>query len=100
MTRSLMICTTQPNIIRVIKSRRLRWAGYVARMGNRTGANRVLVGRPEGKKPFGRPRRRGEGIIKLDLQGVGWGGMDWIDLAESRDRRRALVNVVMNMWVP
>jgi len=92
-----MICTAQPSIIRVIKLIRMSWAGYVARMGDRTGANRILVGRPEGKRPFGRPRRRWEGNIKMDLQDMGWGGMDWIDLAESRDRRRALVNAVMNM---
>jgi hypothetical protein len=69
-------------------------------MGNRTGANRVLVQRPEGKRPSGRPRHRWEGNIKIELQDVGWGGMDWIDLAESRERRRALVDAVMNMWVP
>jgi hypothetical protein len=67
-------------------------------MSDRTGANRVLVGRPEGKRPFGRPRPRWECNIKMDLQDVRWGGMDWIDLTESR--RRARVNAVMNMWVP
>jgi len=75
----------------------MRWARYVARMGDRTGANRVLVGRPGGKRSFGRPSHRWEGNIKVDLQDVGWGGMDWIDLAESWDRRRAFVNAVMNM---
>jgi hypothetical protein len=69
-------------------------------MGGRTGANRLLVGRREGKRPFGTPRCGWESNIKIDLQEVGWGGMDWIDLAESRDRRRALVNAAMNMWVP
>ena len=97
MMRSLMICATQPNIIRMIKLIRMRWAGRVARMGDRTDANRILVGRPEGMRTFGRPRRRWEGNIKIDLQDVGWGGMDWTDLAESRDRRLTFVNAVMNM---
>jgi hypothetical protein len=65
---------TSPNIIRVIKSRRMRWAGHVARMGEVRGAYRVLVGRPEARRPLGRPRRRWENNIKMDLQEVGWGG--------------------------
>jgi hypothetical protein len=65
-----------PNIIRVMKSRRLRWAGHVARMGERRGAYRALVGQPEGRKPLGRPRRRWEDNIKMDLREVGWRGMD------------------------
>jgi len=81
----------------MIKLIRMRWAGRVARMGDRTDANRILVGRPEGMRTFGRPRRRWEGNIKIDLQDVGWGGMDWTDLAESRDRRLTFVNAVMNM---
>jgi hypothetical protein len=64
---------SSPNIIRVIKSRRLRWAGYVARMGERRGANRALVGKPEGRRPLGRPRRKWEDNIKMDLREVGWG---------------------------
>jgi hypothetical protein len=75
-----------PNIIRVIKSRRMRWAGYVTRMGEGRGAYRILVGRPEGMRPLGRPRHRWEDNIKMDLQEVGWGGMDWIDMAQDRDR--------------
>ena len=71
MTRSLMICTTQPNIIRAIKLRRMRWARYVGRTGDKTGGKRVLVVRPEGKRPFGRPRRRLESNIKMDLKD-GW----------------------------
>ena len=61
---------------------------------------RVLVGKPEGKRPLGRPRRRWEDNIKMDLEEVGCGGMDWIDVVQDRDRWRALVNVVMNLWVP
>jgi hypothetical protein len=86
--------------IRVIKSRRLRWAGHVARMGERIGAYSALVGKPEGRRPLGRPRRRWEDNIKMDLREVGWGGIDWINLAEDRDRWRALVNAVMNLRVP
>jgi hypothetical protein len=90
-----------PNIIRVIKSRRMRWAGHVARMGEERGAYRILVGRPEGRRPRGRPRRRWEDKIKMDLREVGWGGgMNWIELAQDRDRWRALVNAIMNLQVP
>jgi hypothetical protein len=77
---------SSPNIIRMIKSRRMRWAGHVVRMGEMRNAYRILVGKPEGKRPLGRPRRRWVGNIKMDLGDVGWGGMDWIDLAEERDR--------------
>ena len=91
---------TSPGIDRVIKSRRMRWAGQVARMGERRGVCRVLVGRSEGKRPLGRPRRRWEENIKLDLQELGYGGMDWIELAQDRDGWRVLVNAVMNLRVP
>ena len=84
-----------PNIVEVIKSRRMRWAGHMAHMGEGRGVYRVLVGKPEGKRPLGRPRRRWEDNIKMDLQEVGREGMDWIELAQDRDRWRALVNAVM-----
>jgi hypothetical protein len=78
----------------------MRWAGHVAFMGQRRGAYRVLVGKPEGEKPLGRPRHRWEDNIKMGLQETGGGGMVWIDLAEDRERWQALVNVVMNLRVP
>ena len=86
------------NTIRGIKSRRIRWAGRVARMGERRGVYRVLVGKLEGT--LERPRRRWEDNIKMDLQEVGRGGMDWVDLAQDRDRWRALVHSIMNFRVP
>ena len=89
-----------PNIVRVIKSRRLRWAVHVAVMGERRGVYRVLVGKPEGKRPLVKPRRRWEDNIKLDLRETGCGNMEWIDLAEDRDRWQTFVNVVMNFRVP
>jgi len=88
-----------PNVVRVIKSRRMRWAGHVARMGEGRGVHRVLVGKLEGKRPLGRPRCRWEDNIKMDLWEVGGGG-DWMELAQDRDRWRALVNMVINFRVP
>jgi hypothetical protein len=82
---------SSPSIIRVTKSRRLRWAGHVARMGERRGAYRALVGKPEGRRPLGRPWRRWEDDIEMDLREVGWRDVDWIDLAQDRDMWRALV---------
>jgi hypothetical protein len=88
------------NIIRTIKSRRMRWAGHVAGMGEKRNARRILVGKSEGRRPLGRPRRRWVENIKMDLRVIGWDGMDWVDLAQDRDQWRALVNTVMNLRVP
>ena len=88
-----------PNIVRLVKSRRMRWAGHVARMGEGRGVHRVLVGKPEGKRPLGRPRCRGEDNIKIVLQEVGGGCGDWMELAQDRDRWRALVSTMMNLRV-
>ena len=89
-----------PNIVRVVKSRRMRWAGHVARVGEGRGVHRVLVGKREGKRPLGRPRRRWESNIKMDLQEVGGSCGDWMELAQGRDMWRALVNTVRNFQVP
>jgi len=89
-----------PNIVRVIKWRRMRWTGHMARLGEERGVYRVLVGKPEGRRPLGRPRRRWVHNIRMDLQEVGYGYMDWTGLAQDRDRWRTLVSVVMNLRVP
>ena len=89
-----------PNIVRVVKSRRIRWAGHVARMGEGRGVYRVLVGKPEGKRPLGRPRRRWEDDIKMDLQEVGGSCGDWMELARDMDRWRVLVGTVRNLRFP
>jgi hypothetical protein len=91
---------SSPSIIRIIKSRRMRWAGHVARMGEKRNVCRLLVGKPEGKRPLGRPRRRWIDNIKMGLLEIGLNVEDWIGLAEDRYRWRALVNAVMNLWVP
>jgi hypothetical protein len=88
------------SIIRIIKSRRMRWAGHVTRMGERRNAYRLLVGNPEGKRPLGRPTHRWVDNIRMDLGEVGWGDVEWIDLAKDRNRWRALVNSVLNLRVP
>jgi len=88
-----------PNIVRVVKSRRMRWAGHVASMGDGRVVHRVLVGKHAGERPLGRPRHRWDDNIKMDLREVGGGG-DWMELAQDRDRWRALMNTVMNLRVP
>jgi hypothetical protein len=82
----------------MIKSRRMRWAVHIAHMGERRGAYRIFVGRPEGGRPLGRPRHRWEDNIKVDLQEVGWGDMDGVGLAENRDSWWTVVNVITNLW--
>jgi hypothetical protein len=88
------------SVVQVIKSRRIRWVGQVTYMGERRGVYRVLVVKPEGRRQLGRPSHIWEDNIKMDCQEVGCGGMDWIDLAQDRNRWQALVNVLMNYWVP
>jgi hypothetical protein len=88
---------SSPSIIRIIKSRRMSWVEHVARIGEKRNAYR---GKPEGKRPLRRPRCRRVNNIKMDLLGIGWGGVDWIVLAQDRDKWRALVNVVMNLRDP
>jgi hypothetical protein len=91
---------SSPSIIRIIKSRRMRLAGHVVRMGEKRNACRLLVGKPKGKRPLGRPRHRWEDNIRMDLREVEWVDVDWIDLAKDRKRWRALVNSVLNLRVP
>jgi hypothetical protein len=91
---------SSPNIIRVIKSRRMRCTEHVSLVGEKRAAYRILVGRHEGRQPLGRPMCRWEDNIKMDLQDMGWGSMDWIELARDRDRWQALVIAVMNLRVP
>jgi hypothetical protein len=90
---------SSPNIIRMIKSGRMKCAGHVARMGEMRNAYRILEGKPEGKRLLGRPRHRWVDNIKMDLREIGWDGMDWIYLAQDKDQWRALVNTVMNLRV-
>jgi hypothetical protein len=84
-TEELHNLYSSPSIIRMIKPRRIRWAGHVALMRKKRIAYKILVGNPEGKRPLGRPRRRWENNIKIDVREIGWDGMDWIDLAQDRD---------------
>jgi hypothetical protein len=91
-----ILCSSE-NIIRQFKSRRMRWAGHVARIGEERNVYRVLMGKPERKRPLGRPMRRWEDGIRKDLREIEWGSVDWIQLAQSRDRWQALVKTVMNL---
>jgi hypothetical protein len=88
------------HIIRIIMSRRMRWAGHVARIGEKRNVYRLLVGNTEGKRPLGRPRRRWVDNIRMDLGEVGWGDVDWIGLSQDRSRWRAVVNSALNLRVP
>jgi hypothetical protein len=91
---------SSPSIIIIIKARRMRWAGHVARMREKRNAYRLLVGKPEGRRPLGRPRSRWVDKSTIDLVEVGWGDVDWIGLAQDRGRWRVLVNSVLNLRVP
>jgi hypothetical protein len=92
---------SSPGIIRIIKSSRMRWEGHVAQLGeNKKNAYSLLVGKPEGKRQLGRPRRRWVDNVRMDLGEVGWGDVDWIGLAKDRNRWRVLVNSVLNLRVP
>jgi hypothetical protein len=91
---------SSPSIIRIIKSRRMRWVGHVARMGEKRNAYRLLVGKPDGKRLLGRPRRRWVDNIRMDLGEVGWSDVYWIGPAQDRNRWRALVNLVLNLGDP
>jgi hypothetical protein len=91
---------SSPSIIRIIKLKRMRWVGHVAQMGENRNEYRLLVGKPEGKRPLGRPRRRWIDNIKMDLLEIGVTVVDWVCLAQDKYRWRALVNSVMNLQVP
>jgi hypothetical protein len=91
---------SSPNMIRMIKSRRTRWAGACIRNGEKRNGYRILTGKPEGKSTLGRPRRMWVDNIRMDFREIGWGGMNWIDLAQDRDQWRDLVNAIMNLRVP
>jgi hypothetical protein len=91
---------SSPSTIRIMKSRRMRWAGHVARMGEKRNAYRLLVGKSGGRRPLGIPRHRWVDNIRMDLVKVGWGNVDCIGLTQDRDRWRALVNSVLNLRVP
>jgi hypothetical protein len=90
---------SSPYIIMQVKSRRMRWAGHVARMGEERKLYKFLVGKPEGKRPRGRPRRRWEDGIRMYLREIGLGGVDWIRLAQDRERWQAVASAVMNLRV-
>jgi hypothetical protein len=91
---------SSPSIIRIMKARRMRWTAHVARMGEKRNAYRLLVGKPEGRRPIGRPKRRWLDNIRMDLVEVGWDHVVWIGLSQVRDRWRIIVNYVLNLRVP
>jgi hypothetical protein len=90
---------SSPSIIRMIKSRRMRWTGHIARMGGKMTAYRIMVGTTEGKRLLGRPRRRWVNSVKMILRDIGWDGVDWIGMAQDRDQWMALLNTVLNLRV-
>jgi hypothetical protein len=98
--RNFINLYSSPNILRIMKSRRMRWAGHVARIGRKKNTYRILAGNPEGKRPLGRQRHRCVDNTKIDLGEIGWDGVDWIDVAQDRDQCRAFVNTVMNLRTP
>jgi hypothetical protein len=91
---------SSPSIIRIIKARRMKWEGHIARMWKKRSTYNMLVRKPEGRRPLGRPRRRWLNNIKIDLVDVGWGDVDWIGLSQDRHRWRVLVNSILNIRVP
>jgi hypothetical protein len=91
---------SSPNTIRVFQTGMMRWARHVACLGEKRGAYRILVGKPESNRPLGRPRLRWDDNIRIDLNEIGWEGMEWIDLAQDRDKKQALENTVVKCWVP
>jgi hypothetical protein len=91
---------SSPSIIRMMKSRRMRWAGHVVRKGEKRSTYRILVGKPEEKRPLGRSRRRGVDGIKMNFREIEWADIFWIDLVQDRDQWRALVNRVMSVQIP
>jgi hypothetical protein len=91
---------SSPSFIGIMKARRMRWAGHVARMGEKENAYRLLVGKPAGRRPLGRPIRRWFDNIGMDLGGVVWGDVEWIGVLQDKDKWRALVNSVLNLRVP
>jgi hypothetical protein len=98
--RSFITCNSTPSIIRMIKSRRMRWEGHVARLREKRNSYKILVGKPEGNSPPGRPRRRWVDNIKMDLREIRCDGLDWSDMAQDRDQWRTLVNTIFNLRVP
>jgi hypothetical protein len=90
---------SSPSIIRQVKSRKMRWAGYLVHMGEERNVYKLLMGKPEGKVQLGRPRLKWDDGIRMDLREIGWGSVDWIQLAQDRDRWRAVVNTVINLLV-
>ena len=99
MEKELQSLYRSPNIFKVTKSRRLRWAGHVARMEEGRSAFKNLTGKPTGKRPLGRPRRRWEDNIRMDLEEIGINARNWVDSAQDRNYWRALVNATLNLRV-